>query len=83
MPPGRNALSHELMTELLDALRPLDGDPEVGCVVVTGSERVFAAGADIKEMAGKSAAEMAAEDYFAGWEKFAALRTTKIAAVNG
>ncbi|GGS09212.1 enoyl-CoA hydratase [Streptomyces aureoverticillatus] len=82
-PAVRNALSHGLMTELLDALRPLDGDPEVGCVVVTGSERVFAAGADIKEMAGRSAAEMAAEDYFAGWEEFAALRTPKIAAVNG
>ncbi|WP_327351363.1 enoyl-CoA hydratase-related protein [Streptomyces sp. NBC_01304] len=83
-PAVLNALSHALMTELLDALRPLDRDPDVGCFVVTGSsERVFAAGADIKEMAGKSAAEMAAEDYFSGWEEFAAFRTPKIAAVNG
>ncbi|MDQ0931114.1 enoyl-CoA hydratase-related protein [Streptomyces turgidiscabies] len=78
-----NALSSELLAELLDLLRPLDRDPDVGCFVVTGSEKVFAAGADIKEMAGKSAVDMAAEDYFAGWEEFAGFRTPKIAAVNG
>ena len=82
-PHVRNALSGELLTELLDALRPLDADPEVGAFVVTGGEDVFAAGADIKEMAGRSAADMAAEDYFAGWEEFAAFRTPKIAAVSG
>ncbi|AZQ34572.1 enoyl-CoA hydratase [Streptomyces cyaneochromogenes] len=78
-----NALSGDLLAELLDTLRPLDTDPEVGCFVVTGSERVFAAGADIKEMAGRTAAQMAAEDYFGAWEDFAALRTPRIAAVNG
>jgi len=78
-----NALSTELMTELLDTLRPLDTDPSIGCFVVTGSEKVFAAGADIKEMSGKTAADMVTEDYFSGWEEFAALRTPKIAAVNG
>ncbi|MFE9643972.1 enoyl-CoA hydratase-related protein [Streptomyces sp. NPDC006365] len=78
-----NALSSELLAELLDVLRPLDRDPDVGCFVLTGSEKVFAAGADIKEMAGKSAVDMAAEDYFAGWEEFAGFRTPKIAAVNG
>ncbi len=82
-PRVRNALSGELLTELLDALRPLDTDPEVGCFVVTGSDTVFAAGADIKEMAGRSAVQMAAEDYFGAWEDFAALRTAKVAAVNG
>lgn len=82
-PQVLNALSSELMTELLDVLRPLDTDPEVGCFVVTGSEKVFAAGADIREMSGKSAVEMAAEDYFAGWEEFASFRTPRIAAVNG
>jgi len=61
-PHVRNALSSDLLAELLAALRPLDADPEVGCFVVTGSEKVFAAGADIKEMAGKTAADMAAED---------------------
>ncbi|MFF4499693.1 enoyl-CoA hydratase-related protein [Streptomyces sp. NPDC001401] len=78
-----NALSSELLSELLGALRPLDEDSEVGCFVVTGSEKVFAAGADIKEMATKTAVDMAAEDYFAAWEDFADLRTPKIAAVNG
>jgi len=61
----------------------LDADDSVGCVVVTGSERAFAAGADIREMAGKSAVEMAREDYFSAWEDFADLRTPRIAAVHG
>jgi enoyl-CoA hydratase len=82
-PEVLNALDTELMTELVDALTPLDRDPDVGCFVITGSDRVFAAGADIKEMAEKSAAEMMGEDYFAGWEAFAALRTPKVAAVAG
>lgn len=78
-----NALSGELLAELLSVLRPLDEDPEIGCFVVTGSEKVFAAGADIKEMAGKTAADMLTEDWFGAWEDFADLRTPKIAAVNG
>jgi enoyl-CoA hydratase len=82
-PEVLNALDTELMTELVDALTPLDRDPGVGCFVITGSDRVFAAGADIKEMSGKSTADMIGEDYFAGWEAFAALRTPKIAAVAG
>jgi enoyl-CoA hydratase len=82
-PEVLNALDTELMTELVDALTPLDRDPDVGCFVITGSDRVFAAGADIKEMAEKSTADMISEDYFAGWEAFAALRTPKIAAVAG
>jgi enoyl-CoA hydratase len=82
-PEVLNALDNELMTELVDALTPLDRDPDVGCFVITGSDRVFAAGADIKEMAEKSAADMMGEDYFAGWEAFAALRTPKVAAVAG
>ncbi|WP_231626580.1 enoyl-CoA hydratase-related protein [Streptomyces apocyni] len=82
-PAVRNALSHAVLTDLLDALRPLDRDPGVGCFVVTGSPEVFAAGADIREMADRTASEMADDDYFAGWEEFAALRTPKIAAVSG
>lgn len=82
-PHVRNALSGELLAELLAALRPLDDDPEVGCYVLTGAERYFAAGADIKEMAGMTAVDMAAADYFGAWEEFADLRTPKIAAVNG
>jgi enoyl-CoA hydratase len=82
-PEVLNALDTELMTELVATLTPLDGDPDVGCFVITGSERAFAAGADITEMAEKSAADMITEDFFAGWEAFAALRTPKLAAVAG
>lgn len=82
-PAVLNALNTELMTELVDTLRPLDRDPGVGCFVITGSDRAFAAGADIREMAPKSSVEMFAEDFFAGWDGFTALRTPKIAAVAG
>ena len=82
-PEVLNALSTELMEELVGALAPLDRAPDVGCFVITGSERAFAAGADIREMAPKTAMELLAEDFFAGWEAFAALRTPKIAAVAG
>ena len=82
-PEVLNALSTELMHDLISALRPLDRDPSVGCFVITGSERVFAAGADIREMAPKSSVAMFDEDYFAGWDAFAALRTPKLAAVHG
>ncbi|MDM4722292.1 enoyl-CoA hydratase-related protein [Micromonospora sp. WMMA1363] len=82
-PAARNALNTELMTDLLAALQPLDRDPGVGCFVITGSDQVFAAGADIREMAAKSAVDMVVEDFFAGWEAFTALRTPTIAAVAG
>ncbi|WP_063729393.1 enoyl-CoA hydratase-related protein [Streptomyces sp. RTd22] len=82
-PEVLNALSSGLLAELVEALRPLDRDPGTGCFVITGSERAFAAGADIKEMEPKTSVEMFAEDYFAGWDAFAALRTPKIAAVSG
>ncbi|TDB75586.1 enoyl-CoA hydratase-related protein [Micromonospora sp. KC723] len=82
-PEVLNALSTDLMTELVDTLRPLDRDPDVGCFVITGSERAFAAGADIREMAARTSLEMFTEDFFAGWDAFAALRTPKIAAVAG
>ena len=82
-PEARNALNTDLMTALIDSLQPLDRDPEVGCFVLTGSDGVFAAGADIKEMASKSYQDMISEDFFAGWDSFTALRTPKIAAVAG
>lgn len=82
-PEVLNALNTELMTELVETLRPMDRDPSVGCFLITGSERAFAAGADIREMAAKSFTEMMTEDFFAGWDGFAALRTPKVAAVSG
>ena len=82
-PKQLNALSSQVLQDFLDHVVPLDSDPSVGCIVVTGNERAFAAGADIKEMAGKSGADMAGAQFFADWTKFANMNTPKIAAVNG
>ena len=82
-PQALNALNTEMMCEMIDTMQTLDRDPGVGCFVVTGSERVFCAGADIKELASKSYIDMFHEDFLAGWDRFAALRTPKIAAVSG
>jgi enoyl-CoA hydratase len=82
-PAARNALNTDIMHAIVNELAPMDRDPGVGCFVLTGSDKAFAAGADIKEMADKSSIEMFSEDHFAGWERFAAFRTPKIAAVSG
>ena len=82
-PKALNTLNTAVMQEITEQLVRLDGDPETGCFVLTGSERAFAAGADISEMQPKSYMEMYQEDFFAGWEAFAGLRTPKIAAVAG
>lgn len=82
-PKALNALSTALMEEMVSQMEILDTDPEVGCFVVTGSEKVFAAGADIKEMNDRSFLDMFQENYFVGWERFTNLRTPKIAAVAG
>lgn len=82
-PKQLNALNSDMAREMVAAVQALDADPEIGCLVITGNERAFAAGADIAEMAGLSAQEMAARDFFAEWEVFARSRKPKIAAVNG
>jgi enoyl-CoA hydratase len=82
-PYAKNALNSELMREMMDHLRVLDHDRDVGCFVITGSEHFFSAGADIKEMQEKSYIDMFHEDFFSGWDAFSALRTPKIAAVAG
>ncbi|MCG8331166.1 MAG: enoyl-CoA hydratase [Chitinophagales bacterium] len=82
-PQALNALNSDLLSELLVQLKPLDKNPDIGCFVLTGSEKAFAAGADIKEMEQKSYMDMFQEDFFAQWEAFTALRTPKIAAVSG
>ena len=82
-PTVLNALNSEVMHELVETLEPLDQDPDIGCFVLTGSERAFAAGADIKELESKSYIDMLHEDFMAGWDRFTALRTPKIAAVAG
>lgn len=82
-PEALNALNSTLVRELADAAAAFDADEGIGCIVVTGSERAFAAGADIKEMADKSYRDMALANPFAGLERFEALRTPVIAAVAG
>lgn len=82
-PEALNALNSGIMTALSDELSVLDRDMGVGCFLIRGAGRAFAAGADIKEMADKSYADVFLEDFFAGWDRFAALRTPKVAAVSG
>jgi len=82
-PDALNALNRTVMTTLVDRFEALDGDPSVGCFVVTGNDRAFAAGADIKELQEQRYRSMYAENFFAEWDRFAALRTPKIAAVAG
>lgn len=82
-PKALNALNEALMLEVLEAATLFDADQGIGAIVVTGSERAFAAGADIKEMSSKSYQEVYLGELFAAWDDFAALRTPKIAAVAG
>ena len=82
-PAALNALNKATMDELVAAVSAMDTDPEVGAVVVTGSAKAFAAGADIKEMQSKGYMEMYAADWFRGWEDFTRLRIPVVAAVSG
>jgi enoyl-CoA hydratase len=82
-PQALNALSLVLKDELLAAAEKFDADPGIGCLVVTGSERAFAAGADIKEMSDKSYIDMFGSDYAADYERLARVRKPIIAAVAG
>ncbi|KAA0972531.1 enoyl-CoA hydratase [Aureimonas fodinaquatilis] len=82
-PEALNALNRQVAKELADAAQSFDRDPDIGCIVITGSEKAFAAGADIKEMQPASHREMYGQDWFADWDRFAATRLPTIAAVNG
>ncbi|ORB28186.1 enoyl-CoA hydratase [Mycolicibacterium parafortuitum] len=82
-PKALNALNTQVMNEVTTAAAELDADPGVGAIIVTGNEKAFAAGADIKEMASLSFADVFSSDFFAAWGKFAATRTPTIAAVAG
>lgn len=82
-PKALNALNSQVLSELLAATKAFDADASVGAIVVTGSEKAFAAGADIKEMQSKSYVEAYLEDFFSGWEEFTRTRKPMIAAVGG
>lgn len=82
-PKALNALNSQIMDELVAAAQAFDADPEIGCIVITGSEKAFAAGADIKEMQAKSYAEMYLNDFFSEWEGLTRVRKPIIGAVAG
>jgi len=82
-PEALNALNSQVMTEVTSAAAEFDADPGIGAIIITGSAKAFAAGADIKEMATLSFSEVFGSDFFADWGKLAAVRTPLIAAVGG
>ncbi|MGE0181882.1 MAG: enoyl-CoA hydratase [Parvularculaceae bacterium] len=83
-PDALNAFSNQLMDELTDALKKLEADDDVGCIVITGSEKAFAAGADIKEMANVTYMEAFNEQFITrNWEETTRVRKPVIAAVAG
>ena len=82
-PQALNALNSEVLKELISAFAAYDSDPSQRCLVLTGSEKAFAAGADIKEMQRQGFAEMYSSNFFAGWEQVTATRKPWIAAVAG
>lgn len=82
-PKALNALNREIMTELMDALSAFDADPDIGCLVITGNERAFAAGADIKEMATATPASMMTNSFIDQWDRLRRISKPVIAAVSG
>jgi len=83
-PKQLNALNDQLMNELGDALKAFDADPAIGCMVITGSEKSFAAGADIGAMASYTFADVYKSDYITrNWEQIRSIRKPVIAAVSG
>ena len=82
-PKELNALNLQLMMELRDALKELDNNDEVRAIVLTGNEKAFAAGADIKQMADKTTIEMMNIDQFTTWDQIKKTKKPIIAAVSG
>jgi enoyl-CoA hydratase len=82
-PKALNALNGQILSELLEATAAFDADPAIMAMVLTGSEKAFAAGADIKEMQAQSYADMYLSDHFVQWEAFTRVRKPIVAAVAG
>jgi enoyl-CoA hydratase len=82
-PKALNALCAELMTELEHAVKKFDQDPSIGCMILTGSNRAFAAGADIKEMQNKNFSDVSMNNFLSNWTALSLSKTPIIAAVNG
>ncbi len=82
-PQALNALNSQVLAELIEAFAAYDADDGQRCLVLTGSEKAFAAGADIKEMQAQGFADMYSANFFAGWERVTDTRKPWIAAVSG
>jgi enoyl-CoA hydratase len=82
-PEVLNALNIDVMTRLVEALEVFDADDGIRCMILTGDEKAFAAGADIKEMANASSVEMLQRDQFARWDRIRKIKKPIIAAVSG
>ena len=82
-PQALNALNSQVLADLTDAFAKFDADDSQRCAVLTGSEKAFAAGADIKEMSTQSFADMYRSNFFAGYDRVTATRKPWIAAVAG
>lgn len=82
-PKSLNALNRQLARDVVDTLKAFDADDNIGAVVITGSARAFAAGADIEEMANLTYAEFYCDDIFAPWDELRAIKKPIIAAVGG
>ena len=82
-PQALNALNSQVLADLIAAFAAFDADDSQRCAVLTGSEKAFAAGADIKEMSSQSFADMYSANFFAGYDRVTATRKPWIAAVNG
>jgi enoyl-CoA hydratase len=82
-PQQMNALNATVMEELATALEEFDRNEDVGCLIVTGNQRAFAAGADIKEMADASAIDMLKRDNIARWDRVKKIKKPIVAAVSG
>lgn len=82
-PKALNALCDALYKDIFDAIQAFEKDPEIGCIVLTGSEKAFAAGADIKEMKDKQFPQTYQIDMLSWWENIAKTRKPVIGAING
>lgn len=82
-PKVLNALNSGLIREMVDALVSMDRDDTIRCIIITGNERAFAAGADIAEMSGETSIDQVKSDRLAAWARVRAIRKPIIAAVSG
>lgn len=82
-PKALNALNQEMMDEIINALETFDADPDIGCMVVTGNERAFAAGADIRQMAEATPVDMLDSPFMDYWDRLRRINKPVVAAVSG